>query len=147
MSISMRQRAQQRTISSGYSWRGRKLELCTICAGNSASIASYNRGLPNAAKKGRCMAKSHRPAVKALHPVTIPKGNIRYAPGVRAGRWIFATGHKGTTDYVSGMSADVLSAATPRRDGPKLKREAEQIFKNVGSVFKAGGGDLRNIVR
>jgi enamine deaminase RidA (YjgF/YER057c/UK114 family) len=82
-----------------------------------------------------------------LHPVTIPKGNIRYAPGIRAGRWIFATGHKGTADYVSGMSPAVTGAAAPRWDAPKLRREADQIFKNVGKVFKACGGDLSNIVR
>ncbi|MEO7727366.1 MAG: Rid family hydrolase [Burkholderiales bacterium] len=93
------------------------------------------------------MAKSTRPAVKILNPVTISQGNIRYAPGVRAGRWIFATGHKGTADYVCGMSADVMHAGAPSRSAPKLRREAEQIFRNVGKVFKAGGGDLKNIVR
>ncbi len=93
------------------------------------------------------MPKNQRPAVKALHPVTIPKGNIRYAPGMRAGNWIFATGHKGVADYANGMSADVMNTTSPRRDSPKLRREAEQIFKNVGKVFKAGGGDLHNIVR
>ena len=81
------------------------------------------------------MPKNQRPAVKALHPVTIPKGNIRYAPGMRAGNWIFATGHKGVADYANGMSADVMNTTSPRRDSPKLRREAEQIFTNVGKVF------------
>ena len=40
-------------------------------------------------------------AVTHLLPVTIQPGNIRYAPGVRAGRWVFATGHKGTADFVA----------------------------------------------
>jgi enamine deaminase RidA (YjgF/YER057c/UK114 family) len=93
------------------------------------------------------MARSSKHAVRALQPVVIPRGNIRYAPGMRAGRWIFATGHKGTADYMSGMSGDVLQTAAPRSAGPKLRREAEQIFRNTASVFKAGGGDLRNIVR
>ncbi len=93
------------------------------------------------------MAKDTRPAVKILNPVTIPRGNIRYAPGVRAGRWIFATGHKGTADYASAMSAAVMHAGAPGRGTPKLRREAEQIFRNVGKVFKTGGGDLQNIVR
>ena len=43
-------------------------------------------------------------AVTPLLPVTIQPGNIRYAPGVRAGRWVFATGHKGTADFVSGSN-------------------------------------------
>lgn len=93
------------------------------------------------------MAKTNRPAIEPLLPVTIPQGNIRYAPGIRAGRWIFATGHKGTRDHVSGMSPAVLASGLPYWDKPKLKREAEQIFKNVGDVLKAGGSDLRNVVR
>jgi enamine deaminase RidA (YjgF/YER057c/UK114 family) len=66
---------------------------------------------------------------------------------MRAGRWIFATGHKGTADYVSGMSPEVLRPALPHWDKPKLRREAEQIFKNAADVFRAGGTDLNNIVR
>ncbi len=93
------------------------------------------------------MARSKRSAVKVLLPVTIPKGNIRYAPGMRAGHWIFATGHKGTADYTSGMSADVVRSAAPHWDQPKLRREAEQIFRNLAAVFKAGGADLQNVVR
>jgi len=93
------------------------------------------------------MARKPKTAVKALQPVIIPKGNIRYAPGMRAGRWIFATGHKGTADYVSGMGDAVLQPGAPGWAGSKLRREAEQIFRNTASVFEAGGGDLRNIVR
>lgn len=93
------------------------------------------------------MARSSKAAVKALQPVIIPKGNIRYASGIRAGRWIFATGHKGTADYVNGMAGEVLQGAAPNWASPKLRREAEQIFRNTAKVFKAGGGDLRNIVR
>lgn len=93
------------------------------------------------------MATGRRSAVKVINPVTIPQGGIRYAPGVRAGRWVFATGHKGTADYVSGMSAAVTRPALPGWDKPKLRREAEQIFRNAGSVLKAGGSDLQSIVR
>ena len=93
------------------------------------------------------MARKAVAAVKPLRPVIIPKGNIRYAPGVRAGRWIFATGHKGTADYLSGMARDVLRPGAPHSASPKLRREAEQIFRNTARVFAAGGGDMRNIVR
>ncbi len=78
-------------------------------------------------------------AVEALLPVTIPQGNIRYAPGIRAGHWVFATGHKGVTDYRKGLSDGVLRSALPQWDKSELKREAEQIFKNVAAVLEAGG--------
>lgn len=92
------------------------------------------------------MAKRKRPAVTPLLPVTL-RGGIRYAPGVRAGRWIFATGHKGTTDFASGMSPDVLRPGLPSWDGSRHRRESDRIFANLARVLKAGGGDFRNIVR
>jgi enamine deaminase RidA (YjgF/YER057c/UK114 family) len=93
------------------------------------------------------MAKSSRPAVEPLLPVTLPKGGIRYAPGVRAGRWIFATGHKGTADYAGGISPRVLRPGLPSWDGSRHRRESDQIFANLGKVLRAGGGDFANVAR
>ncbi len=90
---------------------------------------------------------SSRPAVTPLLPVTIQPGNIRYAPGVRAGRWIFATGHKGTADFVNGMAPEVTDAAAPRHSVPKYKKEARRIFANFAKVLKAGGSDRKHVVR
>ncbi len=86
-------------------------------------------------------------AVQTLLPVTIQPGGVRYAPGVRAGRWIFATGHKGTTDFFSGMAPEVLDAAAPRHGEPKTKKEARRIFANFDKVLKAGGSDRQHVVR
>jgi enamine deaminase RidA (YjgF/YER057c/UK114 family) len=93
------------------------------------------------------MAERTRLAVEPILPVTLPTGGIRYAPGIKAGRWILATGHKGTADYVSGMAATVMEPALPHWGRPKLRREAEQIFRNLAEVLKAGGSDLANVVR
>lgn len=90
---------------------------------------------------------SSRSAVSPLLPVTIQPGNIRYAPGVRAGRWVFATGHKGTADFVSGMAPEVVDAAAPRHGEPKNKKEARRIFANFAKVLKAGGSDRKHVVR
>ena len=80
-------------------------------------------------------------------PVTIEQGGIRYAPGMKAGRWIFATGHKGNADFASGMSADVMREALPSWDSSKHRRESDQIFANLGRVLQAGGSRFGNIVR
>jgi enamine deaminase RidA (YjgF/YER057c/UK114 family) len=92
------------------------------------------------------MATRRPPAVEALLPVTIPRG-IRYAPGIKAGRWIFATGHKGTADYVNGMSPDVLRSSLPSWDRSKQRRESDQIYANLGRVLKAAGSGFSNVVR
>ncbi len=85
--------------------------------------------------------------VTPLLPVTLQPGAIRYAPGVRAGRWIFATGHKGTADFVNGMAPEVLDEAAPRHSVPKTKKEARRIFANFDKVLKAGGSSRANVVR
>jgi enamine deaminase RidA (YjgF/YER057c/UK114 family) len=86
-------------------------------------------------------------SVVPLLPVTIQPGNIRYAPGIRAGRWVFATGHKGTADFVSGMAPDVVDESAPRHGLPKHKKEARRIFANFAKVLKAGGTDRGHVVR
>ncbi len=88
-----------------------------------------------------------KPAVIPLLPVTIQPGNIRYAPGVRAGRWVFATGHKGTADFASGMAPEVTDESAPRHGLPKHKKEARRIFANLAKVLKAGGTDRKHVVR
>ena len=93
------------------------------------------------------MAKSKKFAVQPLLPVTIEQGGIRYAPGVKAGRWIFATGHKGNADFAGAMAAGVMREALPAWDGSKHRRESDQIFANLGRVLKAGGSRFGNIVR
>jgi enamine deaminase RidA (YjgF/YER057c/UK114 family) len=85
--------------------------------------------------------------VTPLLPVTIQPGNIRYAPGVRAGRWVFATGHKGTADFGSGMAPEVVDASAPRHGAPKHKKEAQRLFANVDKVLKAGGVERKHVVR
>ncbi len=93
------------------------------------------------------VATSKRSAVKPLLPVVIEQGGIRYAPGIKAGRWIFATGHKGNADFAGSMSPDVMRETLPSWDSSKYRRESDRIFTNLGRVLKAGGGRFGNIVR
>jgi len=96
------------------------------------------------ARKSPALSKS---AVTPLLPVTIQPGNIRYAPGVRAGRWVFATGHKGTADFMGGMAPEVIDESAPHHGLPKHKKEAQRIFANLAKVLKAGGTDRKHVVR
>jgi enamine deaminase RidA (YjgF/YER057c/UK114 family) len=76
--------------------------------------------------------------MRALLPVTLQPGNVRFAPGVRAGRWVFATGHKAT---------DVVDAAAPRHGVPKHKLEAQRIFADLDKVLQAGGAERKHVLR
>ena len=84
--------------------------------------------------------------VQPLLPQVL-NGNVLYTPGVRAGRWIFATGHNGLFDYSTGAPSDVVRARLPHWDTSKLRREADQIFRNLGAVMRAAGSGLENAVR
>ncbi len=89
---------------------------------------------------------SQTKTLEALLPVEIAKGKILYARGMKAGRWIFATGHMGT-DYKNGLMPGVVNPRLPRSGKPKNQREAEVIFRDLQEVLKAGGSDFSNVVR
>ena len=76
--------------------------------------------------------------MRHLLPATLQPGNVRYAAGVRAGRWVFATGHK---------AIDVVDPAAPRYALPKHKLEARRIFANLDKVLEAGGAARSQVVR
>lgn len=98
-------------------------------------------------KPGRVRRTATREPVRPLLPVTLRPGGVRYAPGVRAGNWVFATGHKGTADFVSGIAPEVLEAAAPNHGLPKNKKEALRVFANFDKVLKAGASDRDHVVR
>ena len=50
-------------------------------------------------------------ALTPLLPISLP-GDVRYARGVRAGRWIFATGHKASAQVVDPTRPAAPTAGT-----------------------------------
>ena len=90
--------------------------------------------------------KRSKSAVLPLRPVELGAGKIPYAPGVRAGNWVFATGHMGQ-DFKNGIPDDVVRGDHPHGGEPKQEKEADIIFKNLAAVMKAGGTRLSNVVR
>ena len=84
--------------------------------------------------------------VEPLLPIVLGNGRVRYAPGMRAGSWVFATGHM-AQDYGSGIAASVLREGAPNAVGPKAAREAARVFDNVEAVLAAGGAALDRVVR
>lgn len=93
------------------------------------------------------MSRPPKSAVEPILPVTISPGAVRYAPGIRAGNWIFATAHAGTADFSSGISTEVVRAELPDWTETRHRREARQIFRNLSTVLEAGGGSLTGVVR
>jgi len=85
-------------------------------------------------------------AVEPLLPVELGPGRIKFAQGVKAGRWIFATGLM-AQDFVHGIAPDVLAERAPHSGLPKREKEAARIFENLDAVLRAAGTDRSNLVR
>jgi enamine deaminase RidA (YjgF/YER057c/UK114 family) len=85
-------------------------------------------------------------AIEQLLPVELGHGAVRYAQGIRAGRWVFATGHL-AQDFSSGVPDVVLSPAMPLHGAPQGELEAALIFDHLEAVLAAAGSDLGQVVR
>ena len=83
---------------------------------------------------------------EVINPVELGNGKVIYAPGIRAGQWVFATGHM-AQDYGAGIASDVLREGAPNSAGPRRSREAGRIFDNVESVLANAGAGLDRVVR
>jgi enamine deaminase RidA (YjgF/YER057c/UK114 family) len=84
--------------------------------------------------------------VEPLLPVELRSGKIRFAQGVKADRWVFATGVM-AQDLKSGIAPDVLSERNPHAGLPKREKEAQRVFENIDAVLRAAGTDRNHLVR
>lgn len=83
-----------------------------------------------------------------LLPVALgPDRGLRFARGVRAGRWVFATGQMAIDPATGGIAADVLRSQAPLSGAPKHLRESARVFDRLEQVLAAGGSALDRIVR
>jgi enamine deaminase RidA (YjgF/YER057c/UK114 family) len=84
--------------------------------------------------------------VEPLLPVELGAGKVKFAQGVKAGRWVFATGLM-AQDFANGMAPDVLAERAPHAGLPKREKEALRIFEHLDAVLRAAGTDRTNLVR
>jgi enamine deaminase RidA (YjgF/YER057c/UK114 family) len=87
-----------------------------------------------------------RAAVEPILPVELGPGKVRFAQGMKAGRWVFATGLM-AQDFANGIAPDVLAERMPHAGPPKREREAARVFANLDAVLAAAGTSRDNLVR
>ena len=92
------------------------------------------------------MSETGPSSVTPLLPVELGPGKIKFAQGIKAGRWVFATGLM-AQDFVHGVAPDVLAEHTPHAGLPKREKEALRIFENLDAVLRAAGTDRTQLVR
>jgi enamine deaminase RidA (YjgF/YER057c/UK114 family) len=85
--------------------------------------------------------------VKPIAPVRIGHMDILYAQGMRAGPWLFFTGHE-ATDFEHGLAPAVVGRpGLPLGGAPRYRREGDFLFGRLAKLITDEGGDLRHIVR
>jgi enamine deaminase RidA (YjgF/YER057c/UK114 family) len=85
--------------------------------------------------------------VKPIAPTRIADGDIVYAQGIRAGNWLFFTGHE-ATDYSGGIASVVTGKpGLPLGGAPRYRREGDFLLARLSKLIADEGGDLRHIVR
>ena len=85
--------------------------------------------------------------VKAIAPTPVGETDLVFAQGVRAGNWLFFTGHE-AADYQYGAIASVAGKpGLPLAGSPRYRREGDFLFDRLSKLIAAEGGDLRHIVR
>jgi len=77
---------------------------------------------------------------QSLLPVRLPRLGATLARGIRAGRWLFATGLNGAVPGF-GMPPGITGERNPLAGEPPCKREARALFANARDVLAAA--DLR----
>src|SRR5688572_15056788 len=108
------------------------MKPCRVVTPQGLCDHSGSPGVHEALRTNQMAAKNKEPGVatKPILPATVPNTPYQWARGVRAGRWVFATGQCGT-DYVHALAPEVLQSAHPL-DGPsKAHREAKRLFSNI----------------
>src|SRR5580658_4553522 len=82
--------------------------------------------------------------VKAV--ASLAGSGIPYAYAVKAGPWIFLTGHE-AFDFVTGEDAAAGPAGYPAFGRPRYRREGDFILQRIRRILKEFGSDLSHGVR
>jgi enamine deaminase RidA (YjgF/YER057c/UK114 family) len=78
---------------------------------------------------------------------TLAGSAVPYAYAVKAGPWLFLSGHE-AFDFASGLAPEVEGAeGFPDFGAPRLKREAEYVLRRMRKTLAEFGSDFRHSVR
>ncbi|UPJ71897.1 RidA family protein [Bradyrhizobium sp. 187] len=85
--------------------------------------------------------------VRPIASVPVGDTGLRFAQGVRAGQWLFFTGHE-ATDYDSGIVPAVAGVpALPLAGKARTRREGDFILGRLAKLVEGEGSNLRHIIR
>jgi enamine deaminase RidA (YjgF/YER057c/UK114 family) len=114
---------------------------------NGVASLTYVAGIHVLRSHGDLSGRLRMSDVTPIAPVRIGQTDIIFAQGMRAGPWLFFTGHE-ATDFENGVAAPVAGIpGLPLGGAPRYLREGKFIFDRFAKLIAGEGGDLRHIVR
>ena len=85
--------------------------------------------------------------IEIIAPVRVADTDIWFAQAIRAGNWIFLTGHE-ATDFVTGLAPEVTGKAHfPLYGAPRHRREGDFILERLASLLAGVGSGLSHGLR
>src|ERR1700722_246429 len=86
-------------------------------------------------------------SIKPIAPVRISGTDFTFAQGIRAGNWLFFTGHE-ATDFQIGIVPQVSGKpGLPLAGQARYRREGDFLFERLAGLLKSEGSDTKHIVR
>ena len=77
--------------------------------------------------------------VQPLSPVKIAGSEVFFAQGMKAGNWVFLTGHE-ATDFSTGLAPEVVGKPRfPLHGPPKHRREGDFILRRFEELLAEAG--------
>src|ERR1700720_4328221 len=118
----------------------------TVPHRSAARVISSVGGRRNMGKRGNAVGEDGMPdlEVKSVNLLGTP---VSYAYAVKAGPWIFLTGHE-AFDFAGGIPEEVAGpAGFPLFGRPRSRREGDFILGRMRRILQEFGADLSNGVR
>ncbi len=85
--------------------------------------------------------------IEVIAPVQIADTDVSFAQAVKAGNWIFLTGHE-AIDHATGLAPQVRGKKHfPGHGTPKHRREGDFILERFAALLAEAGSDLSHGVR
>lgn len=86
-------------------------------------------------------------SIKPIAPVRISGTDFTFAQGIRAGNWLFFTGHE-ATDFQVGIVPQVSGKpGLPLGGQARYRREGDFLFERFAGLLGSEGSDTRHILR
>jgi enamine deaminase RidA (YjgF/YER057c/UK114 family) len=125
----------------------RAITLCNVAAPFRFFMRVAAIAVAKACKLRIFVRRLQMPVVKHIAPVRIGHTDIVYAQGVRAGSWLFFTGHE-ATDFENGIAPAVAGKpGLPLGGVARYRREGDFLYQRLAKLIAAEGGNLHHIVR